>query len=124
MEKLKSLAGTNQEYVPVQGRIYPDGLLHIQGRGHEGNREYGVAVNVHVATAFKLWLSNQLHTNSSLADSDTQYVPMQTRLDDSDNIVRFQVQGGYGGNRDYGYAFTVSQDDPNIEPLIDWLRDE
>jgi hypothetical protein len=47
MEKkiAQSLAGTGEEYVVIQARVYSDGL-HIQGAGEKVNRDYGVAATI------------------------------------------------------------------------------
>lgn len=118
---MESLAGTKIEpYWSVQGRI-KGSYLHVQAKGH-GNREYGVAVEIYVPAYFRCWLEAQNHTLNSLAGSGKRYVPMQARLADKSDTVRFQVKGTEG-NRDYGYAFDIRYHHA-IQPLVAWLREQ
>jgi hypothetical protein len=113
---VKSLAGTDKVYVEVQGRVR-NGLLHIQGRGPEGNRLYGVAVDLPIDGDFATWLDGQTHSLQSLADTGHLYLPMQVRVADT---IRLQVPGTEF-NRPYGAAVRFPITD-ETEPLVDWIN--
>jgi len=94
---------TDKPYVEIQGRMR-DGTLHIQGRGSEVNRQYGVAVNVQAPKQLADWLDQQSHTLFSLAGTVARYVPMQARI--KGGRIHVQV-AGTPLNRGYGAAFDV-----------------
>ena len=120
-----SFADTGKDYARIQGRVtnadHNTAILHLQGRGPEGNRPYGFAVNVAVSSEVGEWLKYQAHPLPSIADSSQRYVPMQARYDADMGGVRFQVPGTVY-NRAYGAAFVLSTFAPGLEPLVEWLK--
>jgi hypothetical protein len=115
MATSKSLAGSEQTYVVIQGRVVGNNIIHIQGAGVEGNRPYGVATDIAVAPALADWLYCQARTELSLADgSIRRYTTMQARLDG--DAVKVQVAGD-PFNRAYGAMFRVI----DVDDLTDWL---
>ncbi len=105
----KSLATGSETYVKLQGSIREDGLLHIQGRGPEVNRPYGVATDQDLDTDLCLgtevtkWLKN-LPTDLHSLVSDRKYFPILGR--DKTNYFHIQIPGP-ALNRDYGAAFDL-----------------
>lgn len=104
---MKSLATSTTDYVQIQARRESDNSLHIQGKGPETNRKYGVAVSVSCPANLAAWFLNQKSTpkNSSLhKGSDAQYLPAQATI--RGNSVHIQVKGS-NFNRAYGAAFNI-----------------
>ena len=118
MELLASKAGTCELYVPVQGRIYPDHKLHIQGWGPVVNREYGVAVDLDMPTELEEWWEEQEHTIPSQAGTTAQYVGLQVRLEG--DFIHGQVVGA-SLNRGYGVSMDIHRT-PNAEPLFQFIE--
>ena len=115
-EKTKSFASIKNDYTVVQGRM-KDGKLHIQGRGDNVNRDYGVAVDFPIMSDLADWLDNDVdHYEKSLAGTEAMYFPLQYALR-GDN-VHFQVAGESNFNRAYGAMFNVSVDD--VPQLVDF----
>jgi len=103
----KSLAGTSQVYVSLQGSIRV-GCLHIQGAGPEVNRPYGLAIDIPASVLPEgLWdWLRELNAplNSLYSVSGVCYFPMQARPK-GDNL-HFQVLGAEF-NRSYGATFDI-----------------
>jgi hypothetical protein len=115
--------GSFKLYVAVQGRVYDkstdNAVLHVQGRGPEGNRDYGVAENIHIPTDLAEWVEKQKSPLFSLTGSNAEYLPMQARIQKSTGSVKFQVRGSEF-NRPYGASFCVSYEDSKA--LYAWLK--
>lgn len=129
MAKVSSLAGTGRTYVQLQARVYrmkTDGRreLHIQGRGPEVNRDYGVAETVALEDkALRRWLKDVDASNESLAGTEAVYFELQARRYPGD-VIHFQVRGtddeGDTFNRSYGAMFELPVAAvPNIARFID-----
>jgi len=111
---VKSLV-SDKRYIAVQGRDTSEGM-HLQGRGPEGNRPYGVAWTLSAPPEFMEWLEDQAHTLPSLAGTGSAYVPMRARLM-VNGAVRIQIQGT-PLNRPYGACLVVGEP-PTV--LADWI---
>lgn len=107
MSTVKSLAGTDRDYVSIQGRV--DGVqLKIQGAGPEVNRDYGVSIVVPIPTDLANWMKGINATLSSMAHTSQRYFPMQAaELDFVAEKVRVQVAGSKL-NRSYGAVFSIA----------------
>jgi len=105
----QSLAGTGKTYVEVQARMYPGGVLHVQGRGHKANREYGIAVNLAVPSDVRSFFNREEPSKASKlsqANTGARYIPGQVRS--RRGYLHFQFKDG-GANRMYGIAFDVQR---------------
>lgn len=108
----QSLTLSDHKYVELQ-IIYRHNHLHIQGRGKEVNRNYGVAIDTKTKKldndTFK-WLIKVQKTSSltSLASSDMPYFFCQARI--VDDKCHMQIPGPTH-NRLYGGALDVKNDD-------------
>jgi hypothetical protein len=94
--------------------------LHLQGKGPEGNRSYGIAIDFWVPAALGKWLFEQDHPLDSLAETKAKYVPVRVHHDVATNEIRFQVTGTKY-NRPYGAAFAIAASHKPIAPLVHWL---
>lgn len=120
----KSKTGSGLEYVTIQAYIRSDeNALHIQGRGPEVNRDYGVSGNIGLSELdpnLVHWLASISKFNKSMADSDKMYFVGQMRFVPSKNSLNFQV-ASIPYNTPYGGAFGVEAE--NHPELLDfWKR--
>jgi len=107
----ESLAGTGRRYVQLQARMYPQGL-HVQGKGVNVNRDYGVAVTFPIHSELRNYLYKVEDASArldSLAGTGKKYFYLQAVLNRRDNnlLIHFQVPFAESYNRDYGAAFDV-----------------
>ena len=110
--KVESLAGTGKDYTALQAYTREE-ALHIQGSGENGNRDYGVAVDIPTDKFpsdlwdWLVWMTEEKGNIKSLADnSDVDcYFPIQVRV--RADTLHFQVKGEHSFNREYGAAFDI-----------------
>lgn len=105
----KSFTGSNVNYVVLQARN-SDGTFHIQGKGVETNRNYGVAENIEAEDFpedFVDWTDTLDIIYNSLAGTDKKYFRLQAKI--TNNYLHIQVPGPEW-NRNYGLSFEVSSD--------------
>ena len=101
----KSFASKREGYVALQARV-KDGLLHVQGKGQEVNRNYGVAVDIALPVDLKEWMNTIYRGYKSLyPDSIEHYFSLQAVV--NNDYIHFQVSSGSPFNRDYGATFDV-----------------
>ena len=108
--KGKSLvSGSDAEYVQIQAYVREDDeTLHIQGRGPQVNRDYGVSADIgydELDAGVVNWLLTVPRHFSSMAGTDKMYFILQMRYAESVNRLNFQVSYDtptyntpYGGN--------------------------
>ena len=108
--KGKSLvSGSDAEYVQIQAYVREDDeTLHIQGRGPQVNRDYGVSADIGIDeldAGVVNWLLTVPRHFSSMAGTDKMYFILQMRYAESVNRLNFQVSYDtptyntpYGGN--------------------------
>lgn len=113
----KSLASGQNDYVDVFIRNRGDGSFHIQGKGPEINREYGLSDNIVVSdSTFAKWVECVPHKFSSLANTGRKYIAAQVAVRHSD--LHFQIPGPKY-NRPYGAVVDVPvTKNPNIKKFI------
>tara|TARA_Y100000310_G_scaffold182236_1_gene182303 strand:- start:10015 stop:10440 length:426 start_codon:yes stop_codon:yes gene_type:complete len=133
----KSLAGTNKNYVDLRGACW-SGELHIQGKGHKANRDYGISFTFkNIPQGLKQIIKTlqdsaiQHGTLCSLTGSGTKYFCLQARAR-KDGTINVQVQcgnklgetGNSVGNREYGYAKNFLNEGVDFTNLYNWLKEE
>lgn len=120
----ESLNGSGEQMVVLQGALYNNGAdLHIQGKGYNINRDYGVAVTFPISKGLSKWIGSDVdHPHSSMAGTGRKYVSVLATVNYDEGVVHFQVEGNYQCNRDYGAAFQVSVDE--IPELADFIDEE
>ena len=123
---MKSLASSEQDYVAVQVRKTYTCILHVQGKGNNTNRSYGVAGNVKSGEAFASWIATLDAPFSSIAGTGKQYVGAQVAL--RGDQLHFQIlanpifQGN--GKREYGAVLNIPCSDfPDLAEFIDTNQD-
>lgn len=121
----KSLAKTSRQYVVIQLAPYGNGNVHIQAKGHEGNRNYGLALNVK---------SPELEAALNKVVQKSKSIQTVTKTKTLQGVVDVQVAGAQlqfaasyfakslaGTNRDYvlAQAAPYAGDDVHIQILSD-----
>ncbi|MCK5016316.1 MAG: hypothetical protein KAS32_04515 [Candidatus Peribacteraceae bacterium] len=117
----QSLAGTNKDYVVLQVAPYSGTDLHIQGSGHESNRNYGVAVTFPCSADLHAFITkNGKAFTKSLAGTGRKYCELQATFREGGSVIHFQLPANTGCNRSYGIAFQVKSDElPELAKFID-----
>ena len=120
-----SMTGPERTYVLLQGRIYPDGRLHVQGRGPRVNREYGVAVDLTLPEELRSWWMEQAHDRVSLAGTHAMYVEFHAEIrqfpvEPVADSIRAQVRGKEL-NRVHGVSMVIARNEGS-EDLFSFLE--
>ena len=110
---VQSLTFSDQKYVELQIKYI--GYLHIQGKGININRDYGVAIDTKTKKLgynTRNWLLHK-HKNATLpslaSGLGVLYFFCQARI--LDNKCHIQIPGDEAHNRSYGAALDVINDD-------------
>lgn len=109
-----SLAG--RAYVAMQGAVRY-GRFHVQGKGPEANRSYGISADLPVDYTLLSWLQDLNAALPSLAGSERKYFPIQGVV--NGDTIHIQIAGPEL-NRDYGAVIDISKD--QASELHTWLR--
>ncbi|MCK5021177.1 MAG: hypothetical protein KAS32_29475 [Candidatus Peribacteraceae bacterium] len=119
----KSLAGTGKDYVVLQAAPYDGNDIHVQGSGHDINREYGVAVTFPVSEDLHEFIGEygSLFTKS-LAATGRNYCKLQATFREGGKVIHFQLAADANCNRSYGMAFQVNSED--LPELADFIQAE
>lgn len=112
-DKVSSLVkGSDFQYLQMQAYIrYDEGTLHIQGKGPETNRAYGVSADIsltHLAPNLVKWLGDIPRYYSSMANTDKKYFILQMRYAKSVDMLNFQIKYEPTYNTPYGGHFSIS----------------
>ena len=114
----KSFTNSGVNYVVLQARN-SDGTFHIQGKGVETNRNYGVAENIseeNFPEDFIDWMDELDYIYPSLAGTDKKYFRLQAKL--MSNSLHIQIPGPEN-NRKYGMAFEIAQENlPEVTAFV------
>lgn len=114
----KSFTGSSKNYVVLQARN-SNGTFHIQGKGKDINRDYGVAENISAdkfPQDFSEWSDSLDHIYPSLAGTDRKYFRLQAKV--IGEYLHIQVPGPES-NRNYGMAFEISSEDlPDVTAFV------
>jgi hypothetical protein len=99
-----------------------NGALHVQGVGEEGNRPYGLAVDIRIPVDVRGWLAEQKGTLNSANDVDggmnKEYL-VSTLYMDGDGGVRLLVQGD-SNNHEEGGLVELDGESSVVQLLVDW----
>ena len=128
MSVKESLAGSGVNYAVIQARIRKDdGTLHIQGKGEDVNRAYGVAIDVSQEALGKelcCHMESLIAPLSSLySGSQAKYFELQAKVAKSINKIHFQIPSVCEHNREYGASFELPID-ATTKPLADFIMQE
>jgi len=113
----KSFTGSNKNYVVLQARLSDD-YFHIQGKGKEVNRNYGVAEDISAENfgADIDWTDSLDHINSSLAGTDRKYFRFQAKI--AGTNLHIQIPGPEL-NRNYGLSMNIPVEVlPNVAQFV------
>jgi len=128
--KGKSLvSGSDAEYVQIQAYVREDDeTLHIQGRGPQVNRDYGVSADIGIDeldAGVVNWLLTVPRHFSSMAGTDKMYFILQMRYAESVNRLNFQVSYNTPTyNTPYGGNFSVPANmHPKLKTFWDRVMD-
>jgi len=124
MDYIESIShlGTSKRYLEIQAYVRTQALegqdsLHIQGRGSNVNRPYGVAVDIDYSTIglpMIEWLKSIPRNFESMAGSEKRYFSLGMRYVASKDAINFQV--AYEPyNTKYGGTFSM---DANQVPAL------
>lgn len=104
--------GSNAEYVVMQGYLRQDeNVLHLQGRGPQVNREYGISHNIgfhELDVSLTDWMNTITRNFPSMAGTDRTYFQLQMRYVPGTGNLNFQVKNYLTHNTPYGGNFFVS----------------
>ena len=115
----------------VEARIqvkkeWQSGTLHVQGVGEEGNRPYGLAVDIRIPIDVRNWLSVQKGALRSANDVDgthgKDYLPTVLYVDEGEPNPRVLV-GGEQVNHEGGALIELDGDSPSVSLLVGWADD-
>lgn len=106
----QSLAGTKRQYVMGQGKLVGS-TLHMQFAGEEGNRSYGLSVDISNVNLGNFMPSVKV---LSLQGNGRPYFGLQADVEGG-NSIKVQIPGK-GGNRETYTTLTID----NAE-LAEWL---
>jgi len=115
----KSLVdGSDFDYISVQAYVREE-ALHIQIRGPEANRTYGLSADIDLDELGSMvnWLDSITKNFPSMAESNKQYFVCQMRYIASKHEINFQVAWD-SYNTPYGGMFVV--DANKHQDLLDY----
>ena len=128
MSVKESLAGTGVNYAVIQARIRKDGgTLHIQGKGEDVNRTYGVAIDVTEEALGEELCCYMESLNAPLSSlypgSQAKYFELQAKVAKSINKIHLQIPSVCEHNREYGASFELLIV-ATTKPLADFIIQE
>ena len=110
----------NETRIQVK-KEWAGGALHVQGVGQEGNRPYGLAVDIRIPTDVRDWLAGQkgvLRSANNDGGGPKDYLTTILYMDGEDG-VRLLVWGESENHAD-GALIELDNESPVVELLVDW----
>ena len=108
------IEGSDLRYIAMQGYLRHDQeTLHLQGKGPEINRTYGISHDIpfnEVFASLRKWMDTIPKGYHSLANTEKMYFLLQMRYAKSTNALNFQINYTPIYNTPYGGNFSVGVD--------------